>query len=116
MAQKFDFDYTLVTYKWPAWLRSQTEKQRTIWGCVVVLSRDFRLVSHTSRLSYKILFLDVLFPLEVKRIIFVDADQVVRADLKELMKLDLKGIFLFSSARLYEPFLNRRPLCIHAFL
>ena len=26
--------------------------------------------------SYKILFLDVLFPLDVKKIIFVDADQV----------------------------------------
>lgn len=27
--------------------------------------------------SYKILFLDVLFPLDVKKIIFVDADQVM---------------------------------------
>lgn len=31
---------------------------------------------------YKILFLDVLFPLDVDKIIFVDADQIVRADLK----------------------------------
>ena len=58
--------------KWPHWLRAQTEKQRTIWG-------------------YKILFLDVLFPLSLEKVIFVDADQVVRADLKELMELDLKG-------------------------
>ncbi|KAJ8978902.1 hypothetical protein NQ317_008881 [Molorchus minor] len=35
--------------------------------------------------------LDVLFPLDVKKIIFVDADQVVRADLKELQQLDLGG-------------------------
>lgn len=28
--------------------------------------------------SYKILFLDVLFPLSVKKIIFVDADQVCK--------------------------------------
>lgn len=41
-------------------------------------------------LRYKILFLDVLFPLNVKKIIYVDADQVVRADLKELRDMDLK--------------------------
>jgi len=33
----------------------------------------------------------VLFPLDVKNIIFVDADQVVRADMMELMNLDLDG-------------------------
>lgn len=57
MAQEYDFQYELVQYKWPRWLHQQTEKQRTIWG-------------------YKILFLDVLFPLDVKKIIFVDADAV----------------------------------------
>jgi lipopolysaccharide biosynthesis glycosyltransferase len=40
--------------------------------------------------AYKILFLDVLFPLSVGRVIFVDSDQVVRSDLKELMDLDMK--------------------------
>ncbi|GAA5989455.1 hypothetical protein JCM10908_000480 [Rhodotorula pacifica] len=72
MAREYGFDYELVTYKWPHWLRGQKEKQRTIWG-------------------YKILFLDVLFPLELDRVIFVDSDQIVRADLKELVDLDLKG-------------------------
>ena len=72
MAAKYGFEYELVQYKWPRWLHQQTEKQRIIWG-------------------YKILFLDVLFPLDVKKIIFVDADQVVRADLKELRDLDLEG-------------------------
>lgn len=72
MASEFGFEYELVQYKWPRWLHQQTEKQRIIWG-------------------YKILFLDVLFPLDVKKIIFVDADQVVRADLKELHDLDLGG-------------------------
>lgn len=72
LAKAYDFDYELVTYKWPYWLRHQTEKQRTIWG-------------------YKILFLDVLFPLKLEKVIFVDADQVVRTDLTELMNLDLKG-------------------------
>ncbi|XP_072217611.1 UDP-glucose:glycoprotein glucosyltransferase 2 isoform X2 [Excalfactoria chinensis] len=72
MAKKYGFKYELVQYKWPRWLYQQTEKQRIIWG-------------------YKILFLDVLFPLAVDKIIFVDADQIVRSDLKELRDLDLKG-------------------------
>lgn len=59
MAKEYGFEYELVQYKWPRWLHQQTEKQRTIWG-------------------YKILFLDVLFPLNVKKIIFVDADQVTK--------------------------------------
>ncbi|KAI9244442.1 UDP-glucose:glycoprotein glucosyltransferase-domain-containing protein [Helicostylum pulchrum] len=72
MAEQYGFDYEMVTYKWPAWLRGQREKQRTIWG-------------------YKILFLDVLFPLSLDKVIFVDADQIVRADLKELIDMDLQG-------------------------
>ncbi|KAA0715726.1 UDP-glucose:glycoprotein glucosyltransferase 2 [Triplophysa tibetana] len=65
MAKEYGFQYELVQYKWPRWLHQQTEKQRIIWG-------------------YKILFLDVLFPLAVDKIIFVDADQ-------ELRDLDLEG-------------------------
>ncbi|CAH2068789.1 unnamed protein product, partial [Iphiclides podalirius] len=72
MAQEYGFEYELVQYQWPRWLQRQRDRQRTIWG-------------------YKILFLDVLFPLQVKKIIFVDADQIVRADLKELVELDLGG-------------------------
>uniref|UniRef100_A0A8D3BWR4 UDP-glucose ceramide glucosyltransferase-like 1 n=1 Tax=Scophthalmus maximus TaxID=52904 RepID=A0A8D3BWR4_SCOMX len=72
MAESYGFQYELVQYKWPRWLHNQHEKQRIIWG-------------------YKILFLDVLFPLAVDKIIFVDADQIVRADLKELKDLDLEG-------------------------
>jgi UDP-glucose:glycoprotein glucosyltransferase len=68
----FGADVAFVTYKWPNWLRAQTEKQRLIWG-------------------YKILFLDVLFPLDVERVIFVDADQIIRADLRELAEMDLQG-------------------------
>lgn len=59
MAKRHNFRFELVTYKWPQWLRAQSEKQRTIWG-------------------YKILFLDVLFPLDLHKVIFVDADQVGR--------------------------------------
>uniref|UniRef100_A0A0B7A3W1 UDP-glucose:glycoprotein glucosyltransferase thioredoxin-like domain-containing protein n=1 Tax=Arion vulgaris TaxID=1028688 RepID=A0A0B7A3W1_9EUPU len=47
MAKEYGFEYELVQYKWPRWLNQQKEKQRIIWG-------------------YKILFLDVLFPLDVK--------------------------------------------------
>ncbi|KAG9088588.1 hypothetical protein FS749_002047, partial [Ceratobasidium sp. UAMH 11750] len=72
LAEKYGFQYELVTYKWPSWLRAQKEKQRVIWG-------------------YKILFLDVFFPMDLKKVIFVDADQIVRADLKELVDLDLEG-------------------------
>jgi UDP-glucose:glycoprotein glucosyltransferase len=72
MAAAYGFEVGFVTYKWPNWLRQQSEKQRIIWG-------------------YKILFLDVLFPLNVSRVIYVDADQVVRADLRELWEMDLQG-------------------------
>jgi len=34
MAKEYKFEYELVTYKWPHWLRKQSEKQRTIWGQV----------------------------------------------------------------------------------
>jgi UDP-glucose:glycoprotein glucosyltransferase len=72
MAEEYGFQYELVTYKWPSWLRAQKEKQRIIW-------------------AYKILFLDVLFPMDLDKVIFVDADQIVRADLQELVDLDLHG-------------------------
>ncbi|XP_069614135.1 UDP-glucose:glycoprotein glucosyltransferase 2 [Ranitomeya imitator] len=72
LAEEYGFQYELVQYKWPRWLHQQTEKQRIIWG-------------------YKILFLDVLFPLAVDKIIFVDADQIVRTDLKQLRDFDLGG-------------------------
>jgi len=72
LAKEYGFEYELVTYKWPHWLRAQSEKQRIIW-------------------AYKILFLDVLFPLDLEKVIFVDADQIVRADLKELVEMDLHG-------------------------
>jgi UDP-glucose:glycoprotein glucosyltransferase len=70
MAETYGFRYEMVTYKWPHWLRAQKEKQREIWG-------------------YKILFLDVLFPLDLDKVIFVDADQIVRTDMQELNDVDL---------------------------
>ncbi|XP_048588616.1 UDP-glucose:glycoprotein glucosyltransferase 1 isoform X2 [Nematostella vectensis] len=84
MAKEYGFEYELVQYQWPRWLHAQTEKQRVIWG-------------------YKILFLDVLFPLNVKRILFVDADLIVRTDLQELMDMDLEG-----APYAYTPFCSSR--------
>jgi UDP-glucose:glycoprotein glucosyltransferase len=72
LAAEYSFQYEMVTYKWPHWLRGQKEKQREIWG-------------------YKILFLDVLFPLDLDKVIFVDADQIVRTDMYELVQHDLHG-------------------------
>ncbi|XP_059648175.1 UDP-glucose:glycoprotein glucosyltransferase isoform X2 [Cornus florida] len=72
MAQEYGFEYELITYKWPTWLHKQKEKQRIIW-------------------AYKILFLDVIFPLSLEKVIFVDADQIVRADMGELYDMDIKG-------------------------
>lgn len=72
IAEEYNFRYEMVTYKWPHWLRSQKEKQREIWG-------------------YKILFLDVLFPLDLDKVIFVDADQIVRTDMYQLVTYDLQG-------------------------
>merc|ERR1719464_2440419 len=71
-AKEYGFEFEYVQYKWPRWLNAQNDKQRTIWG-------------------YKILFLDVLFPISLKKIIFVDTDQIVRADLTELRDFDLGG-------------------------
>ncbi len=57
----------------------QTEKQRLIW-------------------AYKILFLDVLFPLNLRKVIFCDSDQVVRGNMAELWSMDLKVNQLYPAA------------------
>lgn len=49
MAEEYGFDFELITYKWPTWLHKQKEKQRIIW-------------------AYKILFLDVIFPLSLEKV------------------------------------------------
>lgn len=72
MAKEYGFEYELIQYKWPSWLNKQTDKQRIIW-------------------ANKVLFLDVLFPLTLDKVIFVDADQIVRTDMQELYSMDLHG-------------------------
>ncbi len=83
--KKYGFEYELVSYQWPRWLPQETARQRVFWG-------------------YKILFLDVMFPNNLKRVIYVDSDQVVRADMMELMELDMKG-----AAYGFTPFCEDRP-------
>lgn len=69
-SKEYHFDYDLITYKWPDWLHKQTEKQRVIW-------------------AYKILFLDVLFPLNIRKVLFLDSDQIIRTDIRELYDMDI---------------------------
>ncbi|KAK4530593.1 hypothetical protein CCYA_CCYA05G1450 [Cyanidiococcus yangmingshanensis] len=85
-ARRVGFDFELVFYAWPPWLRFQHDKQRLIW-------------------AYKILFLDVLFPPNLKRVIFIDSDQVVRGDLGELWQMPLKSGAVYG----FVPFCEDRP-------
>jgi len=71
LARELGCEVEAVEYVWPSWLRAQTEKQRIIWG-------------------YKVLFLDVLFPTRLKKVVYIDADQIVQADVAELWDLDLQ--------------------------
>ena len=51
MAEKYGFEYELVQYKWPRWLHAQTEKQRIIWGYVVI-----KKMSHKETLTMRNIF------------------------------------------------------------
>lgn len=84
MSERYHFEYEFVTYRWPSWLKRQTEKNRIAWG-------------------NKILFLDVLFPLSLKRVIYVDADQTLRVNMRELMTMDFQG-----APYAFTPFCNSR--------
>jgi UDP-glucose:glycoprotein glucosyltransferase len=63
----------------------ETARERIIWG-------------------YKILFLDLIFPNRLSRVIYVDSDDVVRADYAELMKMDIDG-----APYAFTPFCEDRP-------
>ncbi|KAH9024388.1 UDP-glucose:glycoprotein glucosyltransferase-domain-containing protein [Lactarius pseudohatsudake] len=86
-AEEYGFQYELVTYKWPTWLRQQREKQRIIW-------------------AYKILFLDVLFPMDLDKHLMATppwADETTRRE----------G-FRFWKTGYWEQFLRGRPYHISA--
>src|SRR6185369_12559087 len=99
-----------------ATLASKAERKTTdyLGVCIFVIKSGNYKATHKSCLllinlslcscRYKILFLDVLFPLDLDKVIFVDADQIVRADLKELVDMDLQG-----APYGYTPFCDDRP-------
>lgn len=65
------FDYEFVQFDWPSWLNPQWKKHRRVW-------------------AHKILFLDA-FPYDIKRLLYIDADQVMRGDVGELINIDMKN-------------------------
>ena len=86
MAKELNFEYQFVDYVWPTGIITQpTTRMRTVW-------------------AMKILFLDVLFPVELNRIIFVDADNICKTDMIELMNMDFKG-----APYAFTPFCSNRP-------
>jgi UDP-glucose:glycoprotein glucosyltransferase len=108
---KYSFNVQYVHYKWPSWLHRPNSRRLTAWAS-------------------KVLFLDVLFPVDLKRVIFVDADQVIRDDLHKLYTIDLKehvyGLTAFGNSRkeaegyrfwksgYWKEFLQGRPYFISA--
>ncbi|KAI3406722.2 KRE5 [Candida oxycetoniae] len=72
LEEKYNVAIELITYKWPEFLRKQENKrERELAG-------------------YKILFLDVLFPQDLERVIFMSCEQICRSDLIELVNMDLE--------------------------
>lgn len=47
MAEQYGFEYELIQYKWPRWLRQQKEKQRTMWGLVFLY-----VIQHTIYIEF----------------------------------------------------------------
>ncbi|CDW78121.1 udp-glucose:glycoprotein glucosyltransferase [Stylonychia lemnae] len=73
LSEKLSFDYELLNYQWPE----------------VILQRDFQ--PGRNFIFYRVLFLDQLFPQDVDRVIFMDADQAIKdfTNIKELFEVDL---------------------------
>lgn len=82
---KYGFEYQFCSYKWPRWLPREEARQRTFWG-------------------YKILFLDVMFPNDLRRVIYIDSDQIIKTDLRDLMTMDFNNC-----PYAFTPFCNDRP-------
>jgi UDP-glucose:glycoprotein glucosyltransferase len=71
LSSRLKFEFELFRFHWPRWLNPQWRKHRRVW-------------------AHKILFLDA-FPYSIKRLIYIDADQVMRGDVSQLAKIDLNG-------------------------
>lgn len=64
------FQYAFVSYKWPIWLREQKDRLRQM-------------------AAFKVLFLDVIFPKSLEKVVVLDVDLYVLGDLDELIREDL---------------------------
>lgn len=72
LSKRYDFQFEFVSYKWPLWLRKQETR-----------SRQFA--------AYKVLFLDVIFPDYLQKVIVMDVDLIVKTDLYDLVKQEMHG-------------------------
>ncbi|ELP85245.1 UDP-glucose glycoprotein:glucosyltransferase, putative [Entamoeba invadens IP1] len=71
-AEKIGVKLNYVRFHWPYFMFKQVSKTRLIW-------------------AYKMFFNDLMFPQNIHRIIFMDSDQVTRADAFELWSYDMKN-------------------------
>ncbi|KAJ6233836.1 UDP-glucose:Glycoprotein Glucosyltransferase [Anaeramoeba flamelloides] len=84
LSQEYHFEYETVIYKWPTWLDVPKYKNRIINGI-------------------KILFLDVLFPPHVNKLLILKPNQLIKTDIKELFNLDMKdSIFAMNKYEKYD--------------
>lgn len=72
LSKQYKFNYNLIHYKWLNFLKKQKKIEKSISG-------------------YKILFLDLIFPKKIKKIIFINPDLFLKDDVKNLIELDLGG-------------------------
>ncbi|RHY64839.1 hypothetical protein DYB34_006506 [Aphanomyces astaci] len=84
---EFGMDIRLVTYKWPNWLRRQTDKQRIIWGYKILYWKD-----HLRGKPYHISALYVVDLVKFKRMAAGDSLRAIydqlSADPNSLSNLD----------------------------
>ena len=85
LAAKYGFEYEFINYQWPGWMRQQLKKDRMV-------------------AASKVLFLDVLFPLNLSRVIYVDPSAIVRTDLSELTRMNFD-----SAPYAFAPVCESRP-------
>ena len=57
MAKRIGCEVEFVTYKWPEWLRAQSEKQRIIWGYKVRSAFELRAMLYTFMVSNNVVLL-----------------------------------------------------------
>jgi UDP-glucose:glycoprotein glucosyltransferase len=70
LSDALGFTYEFHRFHWPGWLNPQSRKHRRVW-------------------AHKILFLDA-FPHTIRRLVYIDSDQVMRGDVAELARIDMK--------------------------